>query len=104
MKAAARQAGGVQGGAPGFLPIWAAGSPGSSVTAEDVADLTGCVVDQHVSGGWVGPPPSCCGVEDEAEHDGAGENGVDHRDPSLGAQHEVIECGPGARLPGCQCE
>src|SRR6266436_4945118 len=38
--------------------------------------FAGCVVDQDVSGGGVGPPPAGRRVENQADEDGAGEDSV----------------------------
>jgi len=43
---------------------------------EDFTDLAGGVVNQHVAGGGVGPPPPGRCVQDQTEQDGNGENAV----------------------------
>jgi hypothetical protein len=54
-------------------------------SGEDLPHLAGGVIDEHVPGGRVGPPPAQAGIQDQAEQDGGGENPVDHRDAALGS-------------------
>jgi len=70
----------------------------TSVGEEDLADFASGVEDQHVSGGRVGPPPVGGRVDEQAKQHGGGEDAVDGRDSSLGAQHRVVQFPAGAGL------
>src|SRR4051812_18373525 len=78
---------------------------------EDLSRLTGCVEDEHVTSGWVSPPPPKTGVQYEAEKYRSGQDAVDQGDPPLGAEDRIAKCRSCARLPrgerehryGCQC-
>ena len=70
------------------------------VRAEDLPDLTRCVVNQDVPGGGVSPPPARHRIQAQPEQHRHSQDAVDQRHPPNGSQDRIAQRSPSTGFTG----